>query len=275
VQYRVTGATGWSVAATGVTSAAYTVTGLTASTSYDFEVFAVNVAGSGTASSIASATTTIAPPGVPAGLTAGAATGTTVPLSWTAPASGGPVASYSVRSSPHNANTWSTVANISGTSTTIGGLTASTSYDFQVEAVNAVGNSGWTATVTAATTAGGNYLLTVGFLPVAGSTWQTSQGGIGANVNDNSAAIDGSHTIPASVVFALSLSNSVVPVDSGHGAADLETASQFSNGGHNYWAAYMNAPATAGNYYLWAIAKNSGANVVATFCFPSAYTVHT
>jgi hypothetical protein len=159
------------------------------------------------------------------------------------------------------------VANISGVSTTISGLTASTSYDFEVEAVNTGGNSGWTAAITAATTSGGNYLLTMGFLPVGGSTWQVNTGGIGVNSNDNSATGDGAHTMPASVAHAWSQSNSVAPT------TGLTPATQFSNGGHNYWASYMNAPATPGNYYLWAIARDSGANVVQAICWPSAFTI--
>jgi hypothetical protein len=55
----------------------------------------------------------------------------------------------------------------------------------------------------------------------------------------------------------------------------LQPATQFSNNGHNYWATYMIAPGTPGNYYLWAIAKDAGANVVATCCWPTAFTIHT
>ena len=268
VQYRTTGGTGWNVAASGVVATACTVTALAASTGYDFQVLAANAAGSGTPSAVASATTITAPPGLPTGLAAGAATGTTMPLSWTAPASGGAVASYSARWSPHAANAWTTVANIGGTSTTITGLTVSTSYDFEVEAVNAGGVSGWTGAINAVTTSGGNYLLTAGFLPAAGSTWQVNADGIGVNSNDTSATVDGSHTVPASVTHAWSTSNTATPT------TGLQPATQFSNTGHNYWATYMTAPGTPGNYYLWAIAKDAGANVVATCCWPTAFTIH-
>ena len=223
VQYRTTGGTGWNVAASGVVTTACTVTALAASTGYDFQVFAANAAGGGTPSAVASATTITAAPGLPTGLAAGAATGTTMPLSWTAPASGGAVASYSARWSPHAANAWTTVANIGGTSTTITGLTVSTSYDFEVEAVNAGGDSGWTAAINAVTTSGGNYLLTAGFLPAAGSTWQVNASGIGVNSNDNSATVDGSHTVPASVAHAWSTSNTAAPT------TGLQPATQFSN----------------------------------------------
>ena len=52
VQYRETGGSTWNTATTGLSSASYTVTGLTASTSYDYQVIASNTTGNGTASDI-------------------------------------------------------------------------------------------------------------------------------------------------------------------------------------------------------------------------------
>jgi len=57
IQYRLTGASGWTSSVSGVTGTATTITGLQASTSYDFEVIAVNAAGSGTPSSVVTAVT--------------------------------------------------------------------------------------------------------------------------------------------------------------------------------------------------------------------------
>ncbi len=57
VQYRVSGTTPWSTGTSGLTSMSFTVTGLLSATSYDFEILAVNAAGTGPASSVATAST--------------------------------------------------------------------------------------------------------------------------------------------------------------------------------------------------------------------------
>ena len=179
-------------------------------------------------------------PGAPTGLTAGTATASTMPLSWTAPVSGGAVSTYSVRWSPHNANTWTTSSNISGTSTTVTGLTANTSYDFEVQAVNAAGSSAWTAPITAATT--GNYLLTAGTSPTAGSTWPKSTGGIAVNVNDNS--VGGRRQPYHSRLRSRSAGRSATP--SLRQAASLAASgtSQSIPGmtGHNLWYQWISSP---------------------------------
>jgi hypothetical protein len=209
-------------------------------------------------------------PGLVTGLAATNPTAHTVGLAWTAPSSGGAVASYSVRWSPAGANTWTQIDNISGTSTTISALTSSTSYDFQVRATNAGGSSAWTASQTVSTASGGNYQLSnVNHSPADGSTFTINQGGIIAQISDDSASGDGSHTVPASVAFYWSSSNTVVPT------AGAQPCVQWSNAGHNLWVQYINAPGTAGNYFLWAVAKDSGGTVVATYVWPSAFTIHT
>jgi len=72
--------------------------------------------------------------------------------------------------------------------------------------------------------------------------------------------------VPVSVAFVWSASNTISPTSS------QQPGAQFSNNGHNYWGAYVNGPGTPGNYFLWAIAKDVGANVVAACVFPSAFT---
>ncbi|MEU6659003.1 glycosyl hydrolase family 18 protein [Streptomyces sp. NPDC046821] len=85
-------------------------------------------------------------PPVPAGLAAGATTSSTVDLSWTA-SSG--ATGYNVY------RDGAKVASVSGASATVTGLTAATSYSFQVTATNSAGESAKSAAVTAKTAASG------------------------------------------------------------------------------------------------------------------------
>jgi hypothetical protein len=57
VQYRVSGGSAWTMFASDLPTTSDTVTGLAAGTAYDFQVSAMNAAGSGQASAVASATT--------------------------------------------------------------------------------------------------------------------------------------------------------------------------------------------------------------------------
>ncbi len=145
---------GSTVARASVLGTSHTFTGLSASTAYTVFVISRNSAGSGTAVS-ATATTTATPlaaPGAPTSLVVGTTTAATAPLSWTAPTTGGAVATYRVEWGTGGAYTTGS-ASVSGTSHTISGLSASTSYNVRVRAQNAAGNSAWlvgTATTTAA-----------------------------------------------------------------------------------------------------------------------------
>ncbi|MFJ7772957.1 chitinase [Streptomyces sp. NPDC097107] len=85
------------------------------------------------------------PPSAPGGLTSGSVTSSSVALSW-APVPG--ATSYAVYRDGAKVRT------VTGTSTTLTGLTPSTAYAFQVAAVNDAGESPRSATVTATTTEG-------------------------------------------------------------------------------------------------------------------------
>ncbi len=60
VQYRITGSSSWTSAATGVAGTGNTVASLQTSTSYDFSVFGVNMAGTGLTSATVTTTTLVA-----------------------------------------------------------------------------------------------------------------------------------------------------------------------------------------------------------------------
>ena len=263
LQYRVTGAGSWTqiLNLTGTTA---TLTGLTSGTAYDVQVAAVNSGGTSTFTPTTSASTMLVVPGLPTGVTAGTSTATTQTLSWTAPASGGAVATYSLRYSIHAANSWTTVAGITGTATTVTGLLNSTAYDYEVQSVNAGGSSPWTALVTGSTTAPSNYMMSQcpvdagGPHPPAGYSATAGTNGIVAQVNDNSSATDGGHTVPHSVSAAWSTSSTVQP------SAGMQTLVQYTSGAHNLWVNWINGPATVGTWYLWAIAYDASGTAQAT-----------
>lgn len=92
-------------------------------------------------------------PGQVTGLTAGTATSTTQPLSWTAPASGGAPTGYSMEyRTSAGPGTWTSGGTATGTSGTVSGLASATGYDYRVTATNGTG-SGTPSSVVSATTA--------------------------------------------------------------------------------------------------------------------------
>lgn len=122
---------------TGTTAA---ITGLTPETSYTFTVTAKDEAGNVSAASAPLAVTTPAAPvadttapSVPANLTASAVMSGSVTLSWTASTDNVGVAGYTIAYG--NASLF-----VTGTSTTVTGLTPETSYTFTVTAKDEAGN---------------------------------------------------------------------------------------------------------------------------------------
>ena len=87
------------------------------------------------------------PPAAPTGLTVTGTTSSSVSLSWTAPS--GPVTGYLVFKNGAQA------ASVTGTSATITGLAASTTYSFTVAASNSAGQSPQSSPVSATTASGG------------------------------------------------------------------------------------------------------------------------
>ncbi|MGW7285150.1 chitinase [Streptomyces sp. NPDC054847] len=85
-------------------------------------------------------------PAAPAGLRAGSPGSTSVPLTWN---------SSSGATSYHVYRDGARVATVGGTSATVTGLTAATTYTFQVSAANEAGESPKSAAVSATTTSGG------------------------------------------------------------------------------------------------------------------------
>ena len=134
--------------ASGLTSASYADSGLTAATTYFYIVEAVDGAGSSAASPQGSGTTSggascSADTPAPTALTVTATTSSSVSLSWTAPTppANCTVSSYVVEDGTASPPTTAAASGLAGTTYTVTGLAASTTYYFSVAAVDAFGTS--------------------------------------------------------------------------------------------------------------------------------------
>ena len=141
VQYKLSTASTWTTVTT--TSASYNLTGLAASKTYNWQVSTTCSSGAsayttGTTFTTSAATSTCS---APASLAAGSLTSTSAALSWGA-VSG--ATSYSVQYKLSTASTWTTVTTTS-TSYNLTGLTASSTYNWQVSTTCSSGTSAYTS----------------------------------------------------------------------------------------------------------------------------------
>jgi chitodextrinase len=130
----------------------YQDAGLTASTTYSYAIRALDAAGNvSNLSTSASATTQAAPdtvaPSIPAGLTATAASASQINLSWSASTDNVAVTGYRLYRNGIFLIALGSVTTFQNT-----GLTASTTYSYNVDAVDAAGNASGVSTVASATT---------------------------------------------------------------------------------------------------------------------------
>lgn len=143
--YRKTGSGGtWGAIFTTVANVIlYSDTGLVSCTSYYYQLRAVNVAGSSPQSNTASATT-LCPPAAPSGLTAAAASGTAINLSWTDNSTN--ETGFKIERKTGTAGTYGQIATVAAGITTYQntGLTTGTNYCYRVRAYNSGGDSAYT-----------------------------------------------------------------------------------------------------------------------------------
>lgn len=128
---------------------------------------AVTASNAGGASSAVSAGTSVviaaltAPGAIAAAPTASATTSLSVTLAWLAPSTGGAAADYIVQYKLSSDTIWTTIdTGSTALSSTVGGLAAATSYDFQVAASNSAGQGTASPILTVSTAAGSGPDLT-------------------------------------------------------------------------------------------------------------------
>ena len=138
---RATSANGpYSIVATIVPGTTYVDTGLTAGTTYYYEVDGANTGGDGAISTASSSVVALPPlPSVPAGLTAISGSATTAVLNWTAAAN---AYSYNVKRSLTSGGPYTTIASeLTATTYTDTGLTTGTTYYYVISSVNTAAES--------------------------------------------------------------------------------------------------------------------------------------
>jgi hypothetical protein len=134
-------------------SSPITIPGLSDGTTYTVSVTATNAVGE-SASSNTQTVTLDGPPEAPQNLAvAEIENGHSIPLTWAAPESNGgqPITDYRIEYKTSAGSTWSTFADGTATATlgTVTGLSNNVSYDFRVSAINGIGTSTPSDTVTA------------------------------------------------------------------------------------------------------------------------------
>lgn len=140
IEYQISSSSTWTIVSTTGTS--LTLTGLASSTSYNYQVQCVCSSGSSAYSAAGSFTTSAAATcGIPAGLTTTSITTSEALISWGA-VSG--AISYNLEYKTSSASTWTTVS-CTTTSENLTGLTAGTTYDYQVQTVCSSGSSAYSS----------------------------------------------------------------------------------------------------------------------------------
>ena len=155
IRYRVQGDTDWIINnGPNADDESYNLENLTTGTTYEFEVSAQSGSGWGAWSSTSTRQTNSAPPDAPLAPTTTVISDTQIRVDWLAPNNGGSVIThYDVRERIVGASTWIQTSGFTALNATFAQLTPDTEYEFQVRAVNAIGDGSWSLSGTAQTSA--------------------------------------------------------------------------------------------------------------------------
>ena len=150
IERSATAGGGWiiHVASTGSTATIYTDSNLSPATTWFYRVSAINSRGTGPASNVDDGTTDAARPGAPQNLRARALGPNSIILNWDPPESdgGARITAYSVQERGPSDGSWIIIRPNTGspaTNFTRTGLQPLTRYQYQVRAINSVGEGQW------------------------------------------------------------------------------------------------------------------------------------
>lgn len=238
IQYRLSGTAAWSNSIAVGMAMTYAITGLQASTAYDFAVIAGNMAGNAPVSDVMTGTTGAASgtaPGQVMGLAATNATSNAITLTWSAPTNGTTPFTYTVDYCITGSSSWTNyAANLSTLTETVAGLSANTSYSFRVTGHNAAGSGIPSGTLQQNTSSTGTSVDAITWNLTPSGPYAHGSGSIGVNA----------HVTPATAPIQFGFSNSAtIPPVSWTVAAYINS---------DLWGAYVTTPAASGTWYAWA-----------------------
>ena len=209
-------------------------------------------------------TTDYAPPNAPTGVSAAPVNdGTTTELAvtWTASATDAThdaaTGYYLQYRTPSGSGTWSSAVSVGNvTSYPLSGLTTGASYDVQVRAVNGSTTSpgAWSSSATAST-----YSTAL--------SWNTQQSTL---VHGGAVGIFNVHATPnptgSNGVNFIWSTSATVNTNTGPNSYSRISGSASGDNGYpiltNVWGAYVHPPASAGTYYLWALASDGSGGII-------------
>ncbi|MBW4091072.1 MAG: fibronectin type III domain-containing protein [Proteobacteria bacterium] len=194
----------------------------------------------------------VAVPGQVTGLAANGATSSAITLSWSASTGGGVPASYTVQLRSTGTTNWITANGaVTGTTFTVTGLAASSSYDYQVYGVNAGGSGPASTIVTVSTLAAAGAVSAVTWNVAPTGSYVHASGTVGVNAHVTPAS--------ASVQFGFSTSSTVAPP--GWTAGSLVNT--------DLWGAFVPIPTVAGSWYAWCEGSDGSSPTV----YPTPFVV--
>lgn len=151
IERSTNGVTWTQIGTASANATSYNDTGLSANTTYYYQVRAYSGLGDGPYSNTANTTTLPNAPSAPSGLTATAISQTQINLAWTDNANNED--GYKIERSADGSTGWTQIgtASVNATSYSDTGLSAATTYYYRVRAYNTGGNSSYTSTANATT----------------------------------------------------------------------------------------------------------------------------
>ena len=247
VRYRPSGTASWITATDSCYATSFLLTGLLAGLSYEIAVTTIGRAGEGPASAVLNVALLpgAASPGVATNVAAVPQSSDTILVSWSPPASGTPVTSYTLQYRVAGASLWSAVvAGLAATAKLVTGLAPTTTYEFRVYGTSGDSAGPFAPPVSATTMPPSGSVTAIQWNLTPSGPYTRSAGSVGVNVRVTPAA--------SMVRLGFSTSETVRP-------ANWTPAVHVNT---DVWGAYVATPDSPGAWYAWAEGMDGSASTV-------------